>query len=370
VGEDELDALERLVRCYSPSGKEGPAVREFVRLATALGYSAHVDRAGNGIARRGQGHPRIDFLGHIDTVEGKVPVRRRAGVLFGRGAVDAKGPLVAALFAGRDLPGPGEYRVLAAVGEETDSRGARHLIRGSPPDALIAGEPSGWDGVTVGYKGQARITATFRGSRTHYSSPEPTAMDRAVTWVEEFRSAIDGARDSTPFHSMAMKTVGLASRLDGGSEAAEISIDLRLPPGRSTREVVGLLPRRSAHDSIDIAPGIEPVEVDRTNPVVRGLVAGIRAARGSPTLWRKGGTSDLNLAVRAWRVPAAAYGPGDARLDHTDRERLSRTELVRSVAVLRTALAQIRGSGVYSSTIGRRCLTKSPRRSSTMASRS
>jgi [amino group carrier protein]-lysine/ornithine hydrolase len=367
--EDELDALEGLVRCYSPSGSEGTAVREFVRLARTLGYVAHVDAAGNGIARLGQGHPRIDFLGHIDTVEGKVPVRRQRGVLAGRGAVDAKGPLVAALFAGRDLTGPGEFRVLAAVGEETDSRGARHLVRGRPPDALIAGEPSGWDGVTVGYKGQARITATFRGSRTHYSSPDPTAMDRAIAWVGDLRSTVEGQRDSTPFRSLAMKTVGLTSTLDGGSEAARVEIDLRLPPGRSTREVARLLPRRAARDSIDVAPGIEPLEVDRTNPVVRGLVAGIRAARGRPTLWRKGGTSDLNLAVRAWRVPAAAYGPGDARLDHTDRERLSQAELARSVAVLRVALAQIRGSGVYSSTIGRRCLTKSPRRSSAIASR-
>jgi acetylornithine deacetylase/succinyl-diaminopimelate desuccinylase-like protein len=42
-------------------------------------------------------------------------VRRRAGRLYGRGTVDAKGPIAAALLAGHHLAGPGEYLVVAAV---------------------------------------------------------------------------------------------------------------------------------------------------------------------------------------------------------------------------------------------------------------
>ena len=46
------------------------------------------------------------LLGHIDTVPGRVPVRREGGRLYGRGAVDAKGPLacfVAARGAWREV---------------------------------------------------------------------------------------------------------------------------------------------------------------------------------------------------------------------------------------------------------------------------
>ncbi len=85
----------------------------------------------------------------------------------------------------------------------------------------------------------------------------------------------------------------------------------------------------------------EPVEVPRGDPVVMALTGAIRARGGAPTLWRKSGTSDLNLVIPAWGIPGAAYGPGDARLDHTDREHLSVAELRRSAEVLRTALGEL-----------------------------
>lgn len=103
---DEVPALLRLLRRYSPSGREASAVAEFRRLARELGYSTTIDAAGNGIARRGRGRPRIVYLGHIDTVPGRRPVRQSRGRVYGRGAVDAKGPLVAALLTGLRTPDP------------------------------------------------------------------------------------------------------------------------------------------------------------------------------------------------------------------------------------------------------------------------
>ncbi len=343
---DELDVLERLVRRYSPSRRETPAVGEFVRLARTLGYAAQVDAAGNGIAWRGRGRPKVLFLGHIDTVEGELPVRRTRDRLYGRGAVDAKGPLAAALLAGRADPGPGEYRVIAAVGEETDSRGARHLLGRSRPDALLVGEPSGWDGVTIGYKGEIELTATFRAARTHHSSPSPTASDLALAWVGLLRRyAADHAGES-PFRSLTLKVVGMESRRLGGTEVAAVTVDLRLPPGLATDEVLRSLPRDPGRPSIEVRVRVEPIEVSRTNSVVESLVVGIRDLGARPMLWRKGGTSDLNLAAPAWGVPAAAYGPGNARLDHTDREFVSRSELKRSVAVLTRALVRLRSGAL------------------------
>ncbi len=339
---DELDTLERLVRRYSPSLRETPAVWEFVRLARSLGYSARLDAQGNGIAVRGRGRPRVMFLGHIDTVDGELPVRRTRGRLYGRGAVDAKGPLVAALLAGRGDPGPGEYRVVAAVGEETDGRGARHLIHGRGPDYLIVGEPSGWDGVTIGYKGEVELTAKFRAKRSHFSSPDPTASDLALAWVEALRAFVAGHTGESPFRSLTMKVVGLESRRTGGDEVARVTVDLRLPPGLSTRALLRELRTAPTRPSLEVRLRVEPIELERSNPVVGALVAGIRAVGARPMLWRKGGTSDLNLAVPAWRVPAAAYGPGNARLDHTDREVLSAAELRRAIRVLERALTQLR----------------------------
>jgi [amino group carrier protein]-lysine/ornithine hydrolase len=343
---DEVSVLDRLVRRYSPSGREAPAVREFVRVARELGYAARTDAVGNGVARRGRGRPRLLFLGHIDTVEGRLPVRRRAGRLYGRGTVDAKGPLAAALVAGRDLPGPGEYLVIAAVGEETDSRGARHLIRRTRPDAVIAGEPSGWDGVTIAYKGELQVELTFRGRRTHFASPHPTAADRALDWLSEVRAFVAGRPEGSAFRSLTVKVVELESLRRGDDETARVTVDFRLPPTLSTRELLRSMPRARGGFSPSVKIRVEPIEVDRSNAVVTSLVEGIRAAGGRPTLWRKTGTSDLNLVVPVWRAPGAAYGPGEARLDHTDRESISVAELRRSVLVLQFALARLKAGGL------------------------
>jgi [amino group carrier protein]-lysine/ornithine hydrolase len=338
---DESAVLGRLVARYSPSRAEAPAVAEFISLGRALGYRTRVDGAGNGIAVRGRGHPEVLFLGHIDTVEGERPVRRAGGWVHGRGVVDAKGALAAALLAGQGFAGPGTFRVVAAVGEETDSRGARHLVRGHRPDAVIVGEPSGWQGVTIGYKGELRLEASFAGRRTHYASPFPTATDRAVDWVDRVRSVAASRTGESPFRSLSVKAIGIESPPGTDPEQARVTLDVRIPPGLTSREVEALLPSDAGRPSIRVLARFEPVEVPRSDPVVRALAAGVRAHGGVPTLWRKSGTSDLNLAIPAWTVPGAAYGPGDARLDHTDRERLSLAELRRSVDVLRTALREL-----------------------------
>src|SRR2546428_1348549 len=114
---DEVEVLRTLLRDYSPSGHEAGAVRAFLQMARSLGFSAHVDRAGNGIARIGVGRPKVMFLGHIDTVEGELPGRTAGGRVYRRGAGGAEGPPAAAPVRGGRHPGPGEDLVVASVGE-------------------------------------------------------------------------------------------------------------------------------------------------------------------------------------------------------------------------------------------------------------
>src|SRR3989304_5619154 len=115
---DEVGVLLELVKAYSPTGHEEEGVRAFTQVAQSLGFATEVDGAGNGIARVGSGKPQILFLGHVDTVEGELPVRVEDGRVYGRGAVDAKGALAAALLAATEHKERGEIVVVASVGEE------------------------------------------------------------------------------------------------------------------------------------------------------------------------------------------------------------------------------------------------------------
>jgi LysW-gamma-L-lysine carboxypeptidase len=78
-----------------------------------------------------------------------------------------------------------------------------------------------------------------------------------------------------------------------------------------------------------------PALASKRTPLVAALLDSIRAHGGEPRLLRKTGTADLNLlAERHPGVPIAAYGPGDASLDHTPEERIAFSEFAQGVEVL------------------------------------
>ncbi len=92
---DAVALLHGLVATPSISGDEQEAVAFLVSWMRRFGMEARIDATGNAVGIAGEGQPGIVLLGHIDTVPGAVPVRIDSGKLYGRGAVDAKGPLAA-----------------------------------------------------------------------------------------------------------------------------------------------------------------------------------------------------------------------------------------------------------------------------------
>src|SRR6266545_3505636 len=310
---DEVDLLMALVREYSPSGHEAGAVRRFIEAARSLGLTANADAAGNGIARLGSGPPSVMFLGHIDTVEGELPIRLDGRRLYGRGACDAKGALAAALVAAHRHDGPGDF--------------------------LIVGEPSGWDGVTIGYKGNLSLVLRLDGERAHLSSPAATTVETALAFVDRLRAFCDARAGPTPFHSLTIKTRSINTTQQGSDEHVEIGLNLRLPTGIGVDDVRSFIDENRGAVECETVDASDAIEVDSRNDVVRALCAGIRKQGSRPTLLRKLGTSDLNLAAPSWTCPAAAYGPGDSHLDHTDLESVDIDELRQSIEVLREAFS-------------------------------
>src|SRR5690349_22082174 len=89
-----FDTLFGLVSQYSPSGQERGAVEWLVARMKSLGYDeAFIDEAGNAVGVIEKGPKQVVLLGHIDTVPGEIKVEQDEFLLYGRGSVDAKGPL-------------------------------------------------------------------------------------------------------------------------------------------------------------------------------------------------------------------------------------------------------------------------------------
>ena len=117
----------------APAGAlTGALVPATVRQAAGRAGDWFLAAQPNLVLALGSGGPdrTIAFNFHMDTVAGAVPVRRESGVLFGRGAVDDKGPGVAILagirHALRHEPGlTGRIRLLvqSVAGEEGGAMG-------------------------------------------------------------------------------------------------------------------------------------------------------------------------------------------------------------------------------------------------------
>lgn len=346
--------LRELVARYSPSGHEQEAVAYLVQRFAQLGYTqAYRDPAGNAVGVMGEGARQIVLLGHIDTVPGEIPVRveklpEEGEVLFGRGTVDAKGPLAAFTDAVAAVgPRPGwQFVVIGAVDEERDSLGARFVAQQEAyrPAFAIIGEPSRWHRVTLGYKGSAWAQIRVTRSLAHTASQAESAAEAAVAaWlrVQEAVAAFNADRASA-FARLQPTLRGLASGGDGFTEWAELRVGCRLPLDVPPADWYARL--REVLPDAEVQPQGYPIPAytsDRRNPLVRAFLQAIRAVGGRPGFVRKTGTADLNIVAPVWGCPAVAYGPGDSSLDHTPDEHLPLEEYRRAVAVLREVLLRL-----------------------------
>ncbi|MDX2017566.1 MAG: [LysW]-lysine hydrolase [Planctomycetota bacterium] len=350
--------VRELVATRSVSGEEAQAVAVFVEHARRLGFRTEIDEAGNGHAvRRGVQAPgmsgsvaerEIVLLGHIDTVPGEIVVHMEEGVLHGRGTVDAKGPLAAMLHAAAraEVCEGVLLRVIAAVGEETPrSAGARLVAERLRPAACVIGEPSGWDGVTLGYKGRLVVRAVARREGGHSAGPTSSACDAALAFwsacVREVETKNEGR--SGAFEVIQAGVREMHSESDGLHDRASLTVGFRLPRWIGPSELETVVREIAGRHGVDATfEGHETAHAsDRNDTVVRALSAAIRSEGGVPRPKLKTGTSDMNVVAPVWGCAIAAYGPGDSMLDHTPRERLEIAEYLRSIRVLAAALGSL-----------------------------
>jgi LysW-gamma-L-lysine carboxypeptidase len=348
---DPLAFLQELLSIPSPSGQEDAVAEYLIQQMAALGFRARCDEVGNVVGTLGDAEAErtILLLGHIDTVPGLVPIRQEGGRLWGRGAVDAKGPLAAFVLAAArvalQLNGV-QLIVVGAVEEEAHSRGARHLTRTmQPPDCAIVGEPGGWEGITLGYKGVLNVDYQLVRPARHSAFGQPTPAEEAAGFwnrLAAHATALNEGRawrfDTLDPALQAIRTFG-----DGLEEKVEMSIGLRLPPGLDTVALQQKMRAWCNGAQLAFPYREPPFQAEKNTPPVRALLRAIRAEGGRPRFKLKTGTSDMNVIGPAWGCPIVAYGPGDAALDHTPDEHIEIEEFRRGVDVLSQALEILLG---------------------------
>lgn len=339
----DVELLRGLISLESLSGRESAAVA-FLRAAMATrGFSIQEDAAGSAVGTVGQGDRHIVLLGHIDTVPGRIPVRIEEGVLWGRGAVDAKGPLATFVAAATSAAAELKARVtvVGAVGEEViGSPGATEVARWAAPDFCIIGEPSGWDALCLGYRGSLSLIYTLRRSTRHTAGPGESVAEEAVQFWNDLRAELDvwNADATNSFGSIGHSLRVFNTMGDGLSDGAMLSIGLRLPPGIDVQRLLGRI-RTIAGDAEIRVDGLqEGYRTTKQSKLVPPFLRAIREESGTPRFTLKLGTSDMNVVGPIWKCPIVAYGPGDSSLDHTPEERIDLSDYLRAVRILKRVL--------------------------------
>jgi predicted acetylornithine/succinylornithine family transaminase/N-acetyl-ornithine/N-acetyl-lysine deacetylase len=348
LGSSETRLLHQALTIPSLSGQERMFAEFLCAQSREMGLDAHIDEAGNliaiaqPVAMQDQGADPVVLLGHMDTVGGVVPVRVSDGLLYGRGAVDAKGPLLAFLCGASRLARSGELRrpvvVVGAVEEEAaTSKGARAVIDRYHPAACIIGEPSGAQAVTIGYKGRLLVQYEIARESSHSAGPHSTASEVAAGFwqrVQEHAARWNGEHaGQSAFAALLPSLRSIQSHADGLVERANLLIGYRLPPGYEVAALRSELEGWGGDDGAHITFSGEEAafQTSRTTPLAR-------ATGGNATFKVKTGTSDMNVVGPHWGENIVAYGPGDSSLDHTPNEHISLSEYLYSIDVLEQVL--------------------------------
>jgi [amino group carrier protein]-lysine/ornithine hydrolase len=341
-----------ILEIYSPSEGERPVAEYIVAKMREMGYrEAYIDEAGNAVGEIGataaQAAKTIVLLGHIDTVTGFIPVRIEDDTIYGRGSVDAKGPIASFVLGAaallREEPGLLHDKRIVVVGaveeEAPTSKGARYAMHQYRPDFCIIGEPSSWDRVTIAYKGSLQLQFDITREMKHGAAEGATAAEEAVIFFNKIRAFADEFSAGKKItESLQVTLRAINSESDGFSERGTVRVGMRIPLGFDTEAFRVQLQTWAGDGELRVYGEELPVRSDKNSPLVRAFYAAIREEGGQPAPKSKTGTSDMNVLAPVWGCPFVAYGPGDSSLDHTPNEHASLAELEKAVRVIRRVL--------------------------------
>ncbi|RAL20771.1 peptidase dimerization protein [Lujinxingia litoralis] len=258
---------------------------------------------------------RVLFSTHVDTVPPFLPVRRQDDRIYGRGACDTKGGLLAMLEAAKRLLARGQREVgfLLVVGEEVDHCGAKTSVNLNLDglERILLCEPTR-NKVVAAQKGMLKFTLHTEGVAGHSAFP-----DRGVSAIERLLNALQALRtDDWPVDPLLGPTTLNVGTITGGvaanvfAPAASAQILMR-----AVSPIVPLLERVEAlareHEArIEGAVFNDPVFFDPP------------AGYDTDTVPFNTDATYLSQLAPVWLV-----GPGDIRLAHADHEHIELSDL-------------------------------------------
>ncbi|HEV2356025.1 MAG TPA: YgeY family selenium metabolism-linked hydrolase [bacterium] len=384
---DAISLCRRLIRARTVLGNEGEAVDVAEDAMRALGFDeVWRDEPGNLIGTlHGELPGTVLFDGHLDVVDAGDVARWRCdpfggelidGRLYGRGAVDMKGP-VAAMIAGiaaiRGRPKEARrtiYVSCSLVEELVEGLALREVLERLKPDAVVIGEPTNGR-LAIAQRGRGEILIEAVGKAAHSAYPHEgvNAAEAIADLIIALRAMPAPTDDILEPGYHVLTEIWSEPRPSGSTVPyyAGAAYDRRLLPGETPESV--LAPIRAAaqrlkasetretptsaeyrisivRSKITTYRGVTLVgdrfapgwKLGRNHPIVEAALSGLRAAGqpGEPIAYA---TCTNGSASAGWYgIPTIGYGPGVNERSHGVDEYIAVDELTAGVSGY-TALA-------------------------------
>jgi succinyl-diaminopimelate desuccinylase len=381
--------LQDLIRIPSMPGEEAQIAARVLEEMRTLGFdAAWTDAKGNayGLYRgleRGPAWMLMTHLDHIDVGDLSLwehppfaAVLENAGlenaglenaIVHGRGAVDIKGQLATHVYTVANMIARGvkpkrDIVVVAPVFEEIGGEGAEYMCKHLPlqaPDgssitfgACIVAEPSG-NRVMLGHRGVSRATVSFHGEAHHasfglYDKNPHFALGKFLERLSKFSFPSHPVLGPSSINPTVIHADTVSNNLT--PNRIDLVLDWRTTSetGDDVRQILsglteGLPATFESYDDWQSGPGglKQPgFYTEASNPLVQQLQAAVLEKNPNalePGIWQ---FATDGRHTQAAGIPTVGFGPGDATLAHTTRERIEVAEMTWHMEVLEKFLLE------------------------------
>jgi putative selenium metabolism hydrolase len=372
--DEAVELLRETIAIPSLDGEEGPVIERLEQAMKDIGYDEiRVDPMGNLMGRMGSGDSLIAIDGHCDTVDVGNPDTwdvdpfkgdYRDGVIYGRGAVDQKGGLVAALYAGKilkaiGLPDDISLLLVASVYEEdVEGLNWQYIIKedGIHPEAVVLTEPTNLK-ICRGQRGRVEMKVKTEGVSCHGSAPDrgENAIYKASPIIQEIAQLHERLESDSVLGKGTITVTDVRSTapsLCAVADSCTIHLDRRLTEGETRESVlkeVQQLPSVQASKAqvviheyeIETYTGM-PMKTDSycpawlmetSDPLVQTAVETYEEQFGEKATVGVWQFSTNGIATKGLHgIPTIGFGPGAEEHAHTPMDQVKADDLVKAMA--------------------------------------
>lgn len=274
-----------------------------------------------------KGNPRLTLTSHLDVVPGGPETSYSRDRLYGRGACDAKGQIVAQLWGLHNAieEGVSNYRCAYVVGEETDAVGARAFMNLPKTEYILNGEPTSNRFISRSW-GALEVEVSAKGKEAHSAlGTHDSGIHKLIEDLYHLRRAAPAGVDL----NVGVIRGGTASNIQAGAASCDLCIRVR-EDAAPAREFL----RKFLHNT----------EWREKSPPTEGLslfVPDFAPERGVEVRF----ASDCSIYARGYDK-VMLFGPGDIANAHTEGEYIDRKELELASLMITQLIVNLESRGV------------------------